>query len=55
MSFDSLQLEFFLPFCYCRKSDPKSGEVPVAFVVKSPGGQTLEEADVLNFVAKQVN
>lgn len=38
----------------CRQKDDAAGEVPVAFVVQSNGGNELTEEAVKEFIAKQV-
>lgn len=38
----------------CRQKDDAAGEVPVAFVVRSNGGNELTEEAVKEFIAKQV-
>lgn len=39
--------------CYSRYPDEKAGQVPIAFVVRTPGS-TIDESLIKEFVAKEV-
>jgi acyl-CoA synthetase (AMP-forming)/AMP-acid ligase II len=48
-----IELESLLPQKWQGKTDPQWGEVPVAFVVKSPQSE-LSESDILVYLSKSI-